>query len=185
MRPVRRCFHIPAGRSWLILSGAVLTLFLLSCQAACAQAWSADKGDGTYANPVLYADYPDPDIIRVGDDFYFTTTTFVNAPGITVLHSKDLVNWEIVSHVVDRIDGMPQYDMQGGTAYRKGLYATSLRYHNGMFWLAVTPVGLNTRIYYTKDIHGPWAFHTLDREAFDPGLFFDDDGRAYIFTSGG
>jgi len=163
------------------------TAFLVFASAmaghAQAQAWHADNGDGTYSNPVLYADYPDPDMIRVGDDFYFTTTTFVNTPGITVLHSKDLVNWEIVAHVVPRLDGLPQYDMQDGTAYRKGLYATSLRYHNGTFWLAVTPVGQNTRIYYAKDARGPWAYHELNRQAFDPGLFFDTDGKAYIFTS--
>jgi beta-xylosidase len=162
----------------------LLTCAALTCASVAeAQAWRSDQGDGTYSNPILYADYPDPDIIRVGQDFYFTTTTFVNTPGITVLHSKDLVNWEIVSHVVPRLDGRPQYDMQGGTAYRSGLFATSLRHHDGMFWLAVTPVGQNTRIYYAKDARGPWAYHELDRQAFDPGLFFDTDGKAYIFTS--
>lgn len=163
---------------------ALMTCAALMCASATqAQVWRSDQGDGTYRNPVLFADYPDPDIIRVGSDFYFTTTTFVNTPGITVLHSKDLVNWEIISHVVPRLDGRPQYDMQGGTAYRSGLFATSLRHHGGMFWLAVTPVGQNTRIYYARDARGPWAFHELDRQAFDPGLFFDTDGKAYIFSS--
>ena len=69
--------------------------------AAPAQVWRADQGDGTYRNPVLFADYPDPDIIRVGEDFYFVSTTFANSPGVTILHSKDLVNWRIVSHAVD------------------------------------------------------------------------------------
>jgi beta-xylosidase len=148
-----------------------------------AQVWRADQGDGTYLNPILYADYPDPDIIRVGSDYYFASTTFANVPGITLLHSKDLVNWDIISHVVGRLDGLPGYDLGRGNGYRKGLYAASLRHHAGTFYIAVTPVGQNTRIYYARDIRGPWKFHELDREAFDPGLFIENDGRGYIATA--
>lgn len=150
---------------------------------ASAQVWRSDQGDGSFRNPVLYADYPDPDIIRVGSDYYFATTTFVNVPGITILHSKDLVNWTLYSHVTDRLDGREQYDLVNGDGYRKGLYATSLRRHAGMFYLAVTPVGQNTRIYYAKSLRGPWRYHQLDREAFDPGLFIEPDGRGYIATA--
>ncbi|GAA4777553.1 glycoside hydrolase 43 family protein [Stakelama sediminis] len=150
---------------------------------ATAQLWHSDQGDGTYRNPVLYADYPDPDIIRVGSDYYFATTTFVDVPGITILHSKDLINWTIATHVVPHLDGMPQYDLKQGNAYRKGLFAASLRWHDGTFYIAITPVGQNTRIYYAKSIKGPWRYHELDRVAFDPGLFIDDDGSAYIASS--
>ncbi|MDQ8755186.1 glycoside hydrolase 43 family protein [Sphingosinicella sp. LHD-64] len=146
-------------------------------------AWRADRGDGTYRNPPLYADYPDPDIIRVGADFYFATTTFANVPGLTILQSRDLVNWDIVSHVVQRLTGRSQYDLEDGTSYRRGLFAPSLRYHDGTFYVAVTPVGQNTRIYRTRDVRGPWEMNALDREAFDPALFFDGDGRPYLFTS--
>ncbi|MCI4589505.1 glycoside hydrolase 43 family protein [Sphingobium sp. BYY-5] len=148
-----------------------------------AQVWRADQGDGTYRNPVLFADYPDPDIIRVGGDFYFVSTTFANSPGVTVLHSKDLVNWRIVSHVVDRLDGDPRYDLKNGGDYRHGFYAASLRRHNGLFYLAVTPVGHKTRIYRSARIDGPWTYKELDREAFDPALFIDADGTAYLGTS--
>jgi beta-xylosidase len=151
--------------------------------AAPAQVWRSDQGDGTYRNPVLFADYPDPDIIRVGDDFYFVSTTFANSPGVTILHSKDLVNWRIVSHVVDRLDGDPRYDLQNGGDYRHGFYAASLRRHKGMFYLAVTPVGHKTRIYRSAKIDGPWTYKELDREAFDPALFIDGDGTAYLGTS--
>ena len=147
------------------------------------QVWRADQGDGTYRNPVLFADYPDPDIIRVGDDFYFVSTTFANAPGVTILHSKDLVNWRIVSHVVDRLDGDPRYDLKDGGDYRHGFYAASLRRHKGMFYLAVTPVGHKTRIYRSAKIDGPWTYRELDREAFDPALFIDTDGTVYLGTS--
>ena len=136
-------------------------------------------------NPPLYADYPDPDIIRVGEDFYFATTTFANSPGLTILHSQDLVNWEIVSHVVPRLEGREEYDLKNGGSYRKGVFAPSLRYHNGTFYIAVTPVNQNTRVYYAKNVVGPWQFHELDRQAFDPGLHIEPDGTGYIATSGG
>lgn len=148
-----------------------------------AQVWRSDQGDGTYRNPVLFADYPDPDIIRVGDDFYFVSTTFANAPGVTILHSKDLVNWNIVTHVISRLDGDPRYDLKDGGDYRHGFYAASLRRHNGLFYLAVTPVGHKTRIYRSARIDGPWTYKELDREAFDPALFIDADGTAYLGTS--
>ncbi|PZR32336.1 glycoside hydrolase 43 family protein [Caulobacter segnis] len=148
-----------------------------------AQVWRSDAGDGTYRNPPLYADYPDPDIIRVGEDFYFASTTFVNAPGLTLLHSKDLVNWDIVGHVMPKLTGNPKYDLADGGDYRHGVYAPSLRYHRGRFYIAVTPVGRPTRIYSATDVRGPWTMHELDREAFDPALFFDDDGQAYMATS--
>jgi beta-xylosidase len=168
-----------AAAFWL----AALTLWG-SAQAA-PPVRSGDNGDGTYTNPPLYGDFPDPDIIRVGADFYFITTTFVNSPGLTLLHSTDLVNWEYVTHVVPRLDGDERYDLRRGGAYRHGMFAASLRHHRGMFYVAVTPVGQNTRIYYSKDVKGPWAYHTLDRAAFDPGLYIEPDGRAFIASSGG
>ncbi|MBO9560326.1 MAG: glycoside hydrolase 43 family protein [Caulobacter sp.] len=161
----------------------VAGLSFLDAGAAGAQVWRADSGQGTYHNPPLYADYPDPDIIRVGRDFYFASTTFVNAPGLTILHSRDLVNWDIASHVMPRLEGNPKYDLSDGGDYRHGVFAPSLRHHNGRFYIAVTPVGHNTRIYSASDIRGPWTMHELDREAFDPGLFIDTDGKAYVATS--
>jgi beta-xylosidase len=149
------------------------------------RAWNSDNHDGTFTNPPLYADYPDPDIIRVGEDFFLATTTFVNSPGLTILHSRDLVNWEIVSHVIPRLDGRPQYDLKDGSAYRSGVFAPSLRFHDGTFYVVTTPVGQNTRVYYARNIRGPWQHRELDREAFDPGLFIESDGTGYIATSGG
>jgi beta-xylosidase len=165
---------------WLAVPTALYALL-----AAPAPVHAGDNGDGTYTNPPLYSDFPDPDIIRVGEDFYFVTTTFANSPGLTLLHSKDLVNWAYASHVVPRLDGDERYDLMRGGAYRHGLFAASLRHHQGMFYVAVTPVGQHTRIYYSKDIKGPWAWHTLDRAAFDPALYIEPDGRAFIATSGG
>ncbi|WP_395445322.1 family 43 glycosylhydrolase [Caulobacter sp. UC70_42] len=107
----------------------------------------------------------------------------MNAPGLTILHSRDLVNWDIVSHVMPKLTGNPKYDLADGGDYRHGVYAPSLRRHGGRFYIAVTPVGRNTRIYSAADIRGPWSMRELDREAFDPALFFDDDGKGYIATA--
>lgn len=149
--------------------------------------WQSDNGDGTFNNPPLYADYPDPDVIRVGDNFYFITTTFANVPGLRILHSKDLVNWEIISHILPRLTGVKAYDMEDGVGYRDGVFAPSMRFHKGKFYVAVTPngYGQHTVIYNATDVRGPWTAHELDRAAFDPGLFIDDDGKGYIMSSGG
>ena len=166
-----------------IKSSIALLGLSLAATTLPAQVWRADQGDGTYRNPVLFADYPDPDIIRVGEDFYFITTTFANAPGMTILHSKDLVNWQIAGHLMDRLEGNPRYDLSDGGDYRRGFFAASMRHHKGTFYVAVSPIGLNTRIYRANSPTGPWTYTELDRHAFDPALFFEDDGQAYLMTS--
>jgi beta-xylosidase len=148
-----------------------------------ALAWQADNGDGSYTNPPLNADYPDPDIIRVGADFYFATTTFANSPGLRILHSRDLVNWRIAGHVLPRLEGGKAFDLEGGNVYRRGVFAPSLRFHEGEFHVAFTMVGQPTRICRAARVSGPWRCHSLDRAAFDPALFFDRDGSAYIATA--
>jgi len=162
-----------------------LAMSLLSVGGATAQVWRSDQGDGTYRNPILYADYPDPDVIRVGNMFYMVSTTFMNAPGVVILQSRDLVNWQLLTRVVKKLDGNPKYDLKDGGDYRHGFYAASLRFHKGGFYMAITPVGQKTRIYHAKSITGPWTYSVLDKEAFDPALFFDDDNTGYIMTSTG
>lgn len=171
-----------AQRRMAMLVNVVACVCMLGL-AGCGSAGA--KPDGVYQNPPLYADFPDPDIIRVGENFYFATTTFANSPGLTILRSPDLLHWTYVSHVVPRLDGNVKFDLADGGAYRGGIFAPSLRHHNGIFYVAVTPVGQNTRIYSSKQIEGPWSMKTLDREAFDPALYFDTDGKGYIATSGG
>ena len=150
-----------------------------------ARAWQSDNGDGTYNNPVLYADYPDPDIVRVGSDFYMVSTTFVDSPGINVLHSKDLVSWEISSHVCTNLDGGNSYNMVGGTAYRAGFWASSIRYYNGTFYVVANPQFANSRIYYTTNAAGPWQYYQLNQVTYDPGLFIETNGTAYIVAGHG
>ncbi len=150
-----------------------------------ARAWQSDNGNGTFTNPVLNADYPDPDITRVGNDFYMVSTTFVNSPGIKVLRSSDLVNWELVGHAASTLDGGNLYNMIGGTAYRQGMWASSIRYRNGTFYVAVQPSFSAGRIYYATNPAGPWSYYQLDRGIYDPGLFFDDNGTGYIVCGHG
>jgi beta-xylosidase len=162
-----------------------LPLLFLAIAGSHAFAGANNATDAAFTNPPLYADFPDPDIIRVGDDFYFATTTFANPPGLTILHSQDLVGWEIVSHVIPRLEGRAEYDLKNGGDYRRGVFAPSLRYHDGTFYVVTTPVNQNTRVYFSKDIRGPWQFNELDRPAFDPGFFIETNGTGYIATSGG
>ncbi|MBN2536045.1 MAG: family 43 glycosylhydrolase, partial [Spirochaetales bacterium] len=146
--------------------------------------WQSDNGDGTFKNPPLYADYPDPSIIRVGNDFYFASTTFVNVPGLVILKSKDLVNWEIAGHCISSFTGNNAYNMQGGTKYGNGCFAPSICYKSGTFYVAVTINGENTRIYYANDVSGSWNYHQFNAGYFDPCLFIDDDGTPYLAYGG-
>ena len=96
-----------------------------------AQSWIPDLGNGRYKNPVLFADYSDPDVIRVNDDFYMVASSFNVMPGIPVLHSKDLVNWEIIGHVYDRLP-FQEFDKPD---HGRGSWAPSIRYHDGLFYV--------------------------------------------------
>ena len=173
-----------AGVCRSILTCSVASVVFSVCLTQ--PSFSADNGDGTYTNPPLYADFPDPDIIRVGDDFYMVSTTFVNSPGLAVLHSKDLVNWTTINNVIDRLQGHPGYDMNGGPLYRNGVFAPSIRYRNGTFYVAVQPngTGQGLQIYHTQDPAGDWQLNQLNGGAFDPGLFFDDNGSPYVIYGG-
>jgi len=103
----------------LSLSAALVLFASASVQPSFA--WTSDNGNGTYTNPILWGDYPDPDIIRVDSDFYMVSTTFHTVPGIQLLHSKDLINWEIAGYALPTLDAGPKYNMEGGTAYGKGV----------------------------------------------------------------
>jgi beta-xylosidase len=138
----------------------------------------------SYINPPIYADYPDPDIIRVGNDFYFSTTTFIDLPGLTLLHSQDLVHWEIVAHIITNLDWVPNLT-NGVQNYGNGVFASSLRYYNGTFYVVETPNGQATRVYYSTSVAGPWQYHQLSVSAFDPGLYIETNGTGYIVSVGG
>jgi beta-xylosidase len=168
----------------------VLPLGLLSGGAAFAPAadpvpilaWG-DQADGTYRNPVLKADYSDPDVIRVGDDFYLVASDF-HYVGMQVLHSRDLVSWEIVGQVFPRLDLHPKYDEMNG--YAQGTWAPTLRFHDGRYYVFVCTPYDGLFMWEAADPRGPWS-KTVTVKAVsgweDPAPFWDDDGTAYLVHS--
>ena len=115
-------------------------LILLASMAFFAMGLSAAEGDSAKIhNPMLWADVPDPDVIRVGDTFYLVTTTMHLMPGAPIMASKDLKNWETLGYIFDKLTDSPKYDLQEGTVYGRGQWATSLKYHDGKFWALLAP----------------------------------------------
>ena len=172
-----------------------VSLVLALCVSVAAVLCGADNGDGTYTNPILFADYPDSEVIRVGDDFYYQSSSFHLVPGNPIMHSKDLVNWEPAGFSIPdyKILEDARYDLDGqhGNAYGIGSWAPSLRYHDGMFYsvcyvwdnrpenkTGVDGVFLVSR---AESVAGPWKMNAIRAKMYDPGLFFDDDGRVYVF----
>lgn len=142
--------------------------------------WCSDLGDGTFQNPVLYADYSDPDVIRVGDTFYMTASSFNYIPGLPILTSKDLVNWELKNYAVKKSLPSPAYDRP---AHAKGIWAPSLRFHNGEFYIFVGMPDEGIFVLKAKDPLGEWSSpHLLlpGKGYIDPCPFWDDDGNAYV-----
>ncbi|MGB8451628.1 MAG: family 43 glycosylhydrolase [Anaerocolumna sp.] len=162
----------------------LLILCLSLSQMVFVYAWQSDNEDGTLKNPMLYADYPDPSMIRIGNDFYLASSTFVNVPGLVILKSQDLVNWEIAGHCITSFTGNNACNLQGGVKYGGGCFAPSIAYKNGTFYVVVTINGENTRIYYAKDVAGPWNYNQLSGSYFDPALFIEDDGTPYLAYGG-
>lgn len=154
--------------------------------ASCAFSQSVTSFDkrsdcGEFRNPVIWTDLPDPDVIRVGDTYYFVSTSMHFFPGVTILQSKDLVNWEIACNVVDQFKEHPAYDMQGGLRYAKGQWATSLRYFGGEFHVLFNTNTEGSFIYSSKTMAGPWRKTKVEgHKLYDPGMFVDTDGRVYV-----
>ena len=150
-----------------------MALFSPFSFAEAQQVWTPDNGDGTFTNPLMWGDWPDPDVIRVGDEFYMVSTSMHYVPGSPVAKSKDLVNWEMVGYAVDRYDEDPRYDMQGGTLYLNGSWANSIRYHNGRFYVAFcTPYGWGTEkgnfcICEADKPEGPWKRTVFPEYLYD------------------
>lgn len=143
--------------------------------------WIADNGDGTYTNPILYTDYSDPDVCRVGEDYFMTASSFCNAPGLPVLHSKDLVNWKVISYAVDKVPG-EQYNVP---LHGCGVWAPAIRYHEGEFIIFFPMPDEGIYVVKTKDPWGTWDEPTClfaGKGWIDPCPFWDDDGRAYMVS---
>lgn len=139
-------------------------------------------------NPVIHADVPDMAMIRVGDTYYMSSTTMHLSPGLPIMKSKDLVNWQIVSYAYETLDDGDALNLNDGkNAYGKGSWASSLRFHNGTFYVTTfSSTTGRTHVYTTKDIEqGPWRATSFKPSLHDHSLFFDDDGRVYMIYGGG
>ncbi len=157
-----------------------IIFFILSYHNLPAQNVHADNDDGTYTNPLISADFPDPDVIRVGDTYYMVNTTMFIFPGVTVLKSHDLVNWEYCSNAVQRFDFSKCYNLDSCNRYGHGQWATSLKYHNGKFYLLFITLNEGGFMCTADKAEGPWHITHLPKGFYDPGLFFDDDGKVYV-----
>lgn len=167
-------------------------LLLAACLAPClcitaeAQAlltdeFSSDNGDGTYTNPIVRGDYPDTDIIRVGEDYYMISSSFSCMPGIPICHSKDLVNWKVIGHAYDSLTFLPSYSMQRQeTAYGRACWAPTMRYHDGWFYIGVNLKNDRFIMCKSRKPEGPYKMYSFKEQLYDPGLFIDDDGRKYV-----
>ena len=143
--------------------------------------WTADNGNGTFSNPLFYDEFSDPDLIRVGDDFYLTGTTMHAMPGLPVLHSRDLVNWELMSYALDRLDLGPEFRLEEGMEiYGKGIWAPSFRYHRGTFHIFSNVNGQTTQHFTATDPRGPWTRTPMKRSLHDLSVLFDDDGKVWV-----
>nr|MBP7472691.1 glycoside hydrolase 43 family protein [Prevotella sp.] len=144
-------------------------------------------GSFTFRNPVIWADVPDPDVIRVGDYYYMVSTTMHLMPGAPVMRSTDLVHWTTISYLFDKLVDSPKYNMCGGTVYGHGQWATSLKYHNGRFYALFAPndsPGGDSYIYTTTDPTKKWTLLSRLPHFHDCSLFFDDD-RVFVFSGTG
>lgn len=156
----------------------VLALTIGVASVAHAQAWQPDLGDGRYRNPIIFADYSDPDVIRVGSDFYLTSSSFGSVPGLPVLHSTDLVNWRIVGHAIARLPAAFDTVQHGN-----GVWAPALRHHDGWFYIYYGDPDRGIYMVRTRNPRGAWSAPLLVHAARgweDPCPFWDSDGHAYL-----
>lgn len=162
-----------------------LTFLLLFSATAFAQkqvskVWVPDLGNGTYKNPVLDADYSDPDAVRVGEDFYMVSSSFDAVPGLPILHSKDLVNWTIIGHALKR---QIPFEHFAKTQHGNGVWAPSIRFHNGEFYIYYPDPDFGIYLTKAKTAAGPWSDPVLveaGKGLIDPCPLWDEDGKVYL-----
>jgi xylan 1,4-beta-xylosidase len=139
------------------------------------------KDPTTYTNPVIPGFFSDPSVCRVGDDYYLVNSTFEYFPAVPVFHSKDLVNWELIGYAIHRPDQLTK----AGNVLQPNIFATTIRHHDGVFYMITTNMGGGGNFYVTAtNPAGPWSDPVwIDAPAIDPDLFFDDDGKAFVISS--
>lgn len=162
-------------------------ILLISWIFIFSDSFSQNHETTPYTNPVMWADVPDMSITRSGDEYYLISTTMHLMPGAPVMKSKDLVHWEIVSYVFDTLNDNSKYDMVDGTVYGRGQWASSIRFHKGRYYVLFSPNDKPFRsyLYTTTDPSGKWDLLVRMPHFHDNSLFFDDDGKVYVFSGTG
>lgn len=165
---------------FFILSLSVCSLFHPAMAQYRSKVWVSDEGNGMYRNPVLHADYSDPDVCAVGEDYFLTASSFNCTPGLPILHSKDLVNWKIVNYALKKVEPVEYYNE---ARHGKGVWAPSIRFHEGVFYIYWGDPDFGIFMVKTRDPYGEWDAPVLVKAGkgmIDPCPLWDDDGRVYL-----
>lgn len=165
---------------FFILSLSVCSLFHPAMAQYRSEVWVSDEGNGMYRNPVLHADYSDPDVCVVGEDYFLTASSFNCTPGLPILHSKDLVSWKIVNYALKKVEPVEYYNEP---RHGKGVWAPSIRFHEGMYYIYWGDPDFGIFMVKTRDPYGEWDKPVLVKAGkgmIDPCPLWDDDGRVYL-----
>lgn len=165
---------------FFILSLSVCGMFHPTMAQYRSEVWVSDEGNGMYRNPVLHADYSDPDVCVVGEDYFLTASSFNCTPGLPILHSKDLVNWRIVNYALKKVEPVEYYNE---ARHGKGVWAPSIRFHEGMYYIYWGDPDFGIFMVKTRDPYGEWDKPVLVKAGkgmIDPCPLWDDDGRVYL-----
>lgn len=165
---------------FFILSLSVCSLFHPAMAQYRSEVWVSDEGNGIYRNPVLHADYSDPDVCALGEDYFLTASSFNCTPGLPILHSKDLVNWKIVNYALKKVEPVEYYNE---ARHGKGVWAPSIRFHEGMYYIYWGDPDFGIFMVKTRDPYGEWDAPVLVKAGkgmIDPCPLWDDDGRVYL-----
>ncbi|SEN57994.1 Beta-xylosidase [Mucilaginibacter gossypiicola] len=163
-----------------LIIGLILITGIGQGFAQISKVWVADKGNGTYQNPIIHADYSDPDAIRVGNDYYMVSSSFNCMPGLPILHSKDLVNWQLINYALKKQQPAAVYDLP---QHGKGVWAPCIRYHNNEFYIYYPDPDYGIYMVKTRNPAGDWEKPVLvlpGKGIIDPAPFWDTDGKAYL-----
>lgn len=164
----------------IILLSQFFTITAQESNSDVSKVWVADNGDGTFTNPIIHADYSDPDVAHVGEDFYMTASSFNASPGLPILHSKDLVNWQLINHALPVLTPIDHFSKP---RHGDGVWAPSFRYHDGEFHIFWGDPDFGIYMVKADDPAGEWTKPHLIKSGkglIDPSPLWDDDGRAYV-----
>ncbi|MEO6404541.1 MAG: family 43 glycosylhydrolase, partial [Ferruginibacter sp.] len=168
-----------------ILIACLFLFFHYFASAQVSKVWVADNGNGNFKNPIINADYSDPDAIRVGNNYYMISSSFNQVPGLPILHSKDLVNWKLIGHALNR---QPSYDHFSNVQHGNGVWAPSIRYHNKTFYIYYPDPDFGIYLTTAKNILGPWSDPVLveaGKGLIDPCPLWDDNNVYLVHAYAG